>query len=64
MTLSLRARNQNWIDLRFHQEMYNICQDQAKADEGRGTCKKKADQLYEHVKRGRQAFVGRYGERR
>lgn len=39
-------------DKLFHQEMYNICDDGAKTDNGSATCKKEADKLYDHVKRG------------
>jgi hypothetical protein len=43
--------------------MYNICNDEAKTDKGRANCKK-ADKLYDHVKKGRKAFFGPYGPRR
>jgi hypothetical protein len=50
----------DWIDKRFHEEMYNICNDEARTDKGRGACKYKADKLYVHVKKGRKAFFGPY----
>jgi hypothetical protein len=59
--LSPTQQTKDWIDKRFHQEMYNICNDEAKTDQGRATCKQKADQLYAHVQRGRKAFFGPYG---
>ncbi|MGH8565350.1 MAG: phospholipase A2 [Gammaproteobacteria bacterium] len=59
--LSPTQQTKDWIDKRFYQEMYNICNDEAKTDKGRATCKQKADKLYDHVKKGRKAFFGPYG---
>ena len=49
-------------DTRFHEEMINICGDEAKTAKGRATCKKKATKLYAQVKRGRKAFFGPYSD--
>jgi hypothetical protein len=59
--LSPRRETKDWIDRRFHQEMVAICTDEAKTDKGRATCNRKAGRLYEHVKKGRNAFFGPFG---
>jgi hypothetical protein len=59
--LSPTQQTKDWIDQRFYQEMVNICNDEAKTDKGRATCKQKAVELYNHVKKGRKAFFGPYG---
>jgi len=59
--LSPTQQTKDWIDKRFYQEMANICNNEAKTDKGRAICKRKADALYDHVKKGRTAFFGPYG---
>jgi len=63
--LSPMQQTKAWIDKRFYEEMVNICNDEAKTDKGRAwkatACKQKAVALYNHVKKGRNAFFGPYG---